>query len=527
MSAAVVHPRARCCWCDRRLVQVLERFWVCIHPSCAEKQFSYTTAAHVTKGPQKGQIGYLYVPTPRQVEWHAAVYDRALTRILVGGAAGPGKSRWMRETLYRLARQVPGLHALLLRRTVKDLEQSHLRFMPVEVEARGGQYIDSKKIAVFNHGKGQPQSIIRAGHLEDDSAIVDYLSSEYDVIAPDELVTFEREQMIELFTRARSTNPALKALRGTPGAEGYDGSVVIASTNPGGRGALWIKDFFIDKTPHDVEDYDPREWAFFDARLIDNPYISEKYERSLRNLSPIRRRQLLGGDWTAFEGQFFGEFEPYRTTPDGRVPHHVRPRQVASNVEVFASMDWGYNAPGVVLWWACLLDGHYHVLHEYKFQQQSVEDVGRAIKKITTFDLRIPQLRYIACDPAMKQRTGAGKGESIFETLARMGLPMRASDNNRFNGWQRVHELLREDAQGTPWLTIDPGCAYLLRTLPSQMQDEHDPDDLDTDGEDHAVDALRYGAMSRPSPTRLMAPPAPKGTLGAMLDDLRREAAHV
>jgi hypothetical protein len=41
------------------------------------------------------------------------------------------------------------------------------------------------------------------------------------------------------------------------------------------------------------------------------------------------------------------------------------------------------------------------------------------------------------------------------------------------------------------------------------VQDEHDPEDIDTTKDDHACDALRYGAMSRPSPTRLDTSPKP------------------
>ena len=35
-------------------------------------------------------------------------------------------------------------------------------------------------------------------------------------------------------------------------------------------------------------------------------------------------------------------------------------------------------------------------------------------------------------------------------------------------------------------------CPNLVRTLPVLVHDEHKPEDLDTDGEDHAADALRY-----------------------------------
>ena len=41
-------------------------------------------------------------------------------------------------------------------------------------------------------------------------------------------------------------------------------------------------------------------------------------------------------------------------------------------------------------------------------------------------------------------------------------------------------------------------CRDLIRTLPMMQHDEHNPEDLDTDGEDHAVDECRYACMSRP-----------------------------
>ncbi len=97
----------------------------------------------------------------------------------------------------------------------------------------------------------------------------------------------------------------------------------------------------------------------------------------------------------------------------------------------------------------------------------------------------------------MWAKTGHGKGESIAETLQRHGLPMLKGDNDRKNGWQRCHELLRLAPDGTPWLTIDRTCVYGLRSLPAQVSEKKDPDDVNTRGDDHWVDAWRYGAMSR------------------------------
>lgn len=166
----------------------------------------------------------------------------------------------------------------------------------------------------------------------------------------------------------------------------------------------------------------------------------------------------------------------------------------------FGSCDWGFNAPGVMLWWLCRNDGGYHIYREYKFREQTADQVATAVHKINE-SIGLDRFRYVAADPAMWQKNGAGKGESIAETLIRRRLPMRKADNDRFNGWMRLHQLLQPMPDGKrPWLTIDPACKYLIRTLPAQIQDKHDPDDLNTAGEDHAVDALRYGAMSRGAP---------------------------
>jgi hypothetical protein len=164
--------------------------------------------------------------------------------------------------------------------------------------------------------------------------------------------------------------------------------------------------------------------------------------------------------------------------------------------ECFASMDWGFNAPGCVLWWLVLPDNALHIIREYKFQMMNAEDVAKQIQKITR-ELGV-ELRYVAADPAMWAKTGAGKGESIAETLRRFGLPMRKSDNDRFNGWMRVHEMLRPMNDERPWLTVEPTCKYLIRTIPEAVCDDVKPEDVDTECDDHALDALRYGAMSRP-----------------------------
>ena len=41
-------------------------------------------------------------------------------------------------------------------------------------------------------------------------------------------------------------------------------------------------------------------------------------------------------------------------------------------------------------------------------------------------------------------------------------------------------------------------CFHLIRTLPEITHDKNQPEKYDTNGEDHAIDAIGYGCMSRP-----------------------------
>jgi hypothetical protein len=153
-----------------------------------------------------------------------------------------------------------------------------------------------------------------------------------------------------------------------------------------------------------------------------------------------------------------------------------------------------------VLWWVCLPDGHYHIEQEYKFNGEVgnkvyVKDVAEEIKRRCKA-LGLSRVPLCWVDPDITLNKGQ-IGESIAETFSRHGVPTIKSTNDRVNGWQRVYEMFRDAPDGSPWLTFDPSCKYLIRTIPLQIQDKNNPEDVNTHGDDHAADALRYGAMSR------------------------------
>jgi len=100
-------------------------------------------------------------------------------------------------------------------------------------------------------------------------------------------------------------------------------------------------------------------------------------------------------------------------------------------------------------------------------------------------------------------------GPSIGETFARNGVYFRRADNSRVStpkrmgGWDQVRWRLRGDEQEDPMIFFVDHCRDAIRTLPMMQHDENRPEDLDTEGEDHAVDDIRYACMSRPFGNRV------------------------
>ena len=67
-------------------------------------------------------------------------------------------------------------------------------------------------------------------------------------------------------------------------------------------------------------------------------------------------------------------------------------------------------------------------------------------------------------------------------------------------------------------------CKAFIRTMPALQYDDHKVEDLDTDGEDHVADEVRYFCMSRPIKPRIPTKPDEfhKSPLSMYLD-IKRE----
>ena len=501
MSATQVHVEthglARCCWCG----DVFERGhvvvgglmpWVCASEPCWRRQVQHAIFVELKGKGRKCR----FVPLPRQVEAIEALAAGQATYILLGGAAGGSKSRGLREIGHRECLTHPNFRVLLLRRTYKELDQTHLRDVELEAPEMGADAVPSAKVVRYPNG-----SVMQFGHCETSADAANYLSAEYDLIIFDELVTFEETMFLLISSRARSTKAGVVPK-------------VMAGTNPGGPQSHWVRMRFIDKTV-DVDqfpDYRPEDWLFIPSKLEDNPYLDQAYERKLLSLPPELRKAYRDGDWDIFPGQYFTEWRKKTHVTEMHVEYPVEWTRVLS-------LDWGYIKNGVCGWWVLHPEGHVYREDEYVFQRSRAFDVGKNIA-VRCKERSLKRVAYLVFDTAM-EIPESDTGESTIETLRRglraggFVIGTRQADKDRINGWQRFRHWLGVAPDGKPWMQSSPLCAYFNRTVPSLVSSDTKPEDVDTDGEDHASDDARYFFMSRPAPGAVSTKaPAPEWSLG-------------
>ncbi len=120
------------------------------------------------------------------------------------------------------------------------------------------------------------------GHCEREDDKFRYKSAAYQFIGFDEASDFSESIYTYLFSRLRkATKISDIPLR------------VRCASNPDGPGASWLKKRFITEGKKNNR-------VFIPAKIDDNPYLDRtSYLRSLSNLDPYTRSQLLDGNWDA------------------------------------------------------------------------------------------------------------------------------------------------------------------------------------------------------------------------------------
>lgn len=423
-------------------------------------------------------------PNPRQQE-----FFRCEARyVAYGGARGGGKSWAMRRKMVLLAMRTPCLRLLLLRRSLQELRENHL--LPLQSELAGyAVYRKEERSFLFPNG-----SRLTLGYCDADGDLLQYQGAEYDVIGFEEATHFKEEWITFISTSLRTTKVHFRPR-------------IYFTCNPGGVGHAYIKRLFVDRC------YRPEEraedYAFIPARVYDNKVLMEAdpdYVRRLEALPEHKRRAHLHGDWNVYEGQVFEEL---RNDPahygDRCYTHVIDPFEPPAHWRMYRSFDFGYAKPFSVGWWAKDGDGRlYRVLELYGCAsghanvgvRWTPEEIFREIARLEREHpyLRGRRITGVA-DPAIWD---ASRGEAIAETAERCGVYFERGDNRRIAGWMQLHNRLVFDRNGIPMLYVFRTCREFLRTIPGLQYSRTQPEDVDSDLEDHIADETRYLCMLVP-----------------------------
>lgn len=447
---------------------------------------------------------------------------------LFGGARGGGKTDGvLGEWITHAEEYGPEAIGLCIRRErtqlIEMVERSKVLFKPL-----GAIFQEIDKIWRFPNG-----ARLRFAYLESDSDAQAYQGHSYTRVYIEEMGTFANPDPIFKLIATLGRNPKVP-------------SRFIATANPGGPGHGWIKERYIDPAPAGLtllptEYVNPftgskvtKHRIFIPSKVTDNIYTNT--DEYIGNLHMSGNSELvrawLYGDWDVISGAFFAEWD--------RNKHVIKQFDPPKHWKRFMSMDWGSAKPFSVGWWCIVPDEYdtgtdtqaesimgeriilprgaivrYREWYGNKKDQRNpnvglkltAEEVAFGInsreKNEPKNEFGRPRISYRVLDPSAFRVDG---GPSFAERMAKKPyhVHFRKADNARVSkkgamgGWDAVRARLKGDADGRPMIYFMDNCPDGIRTLPMLQHDEINIEDVDTEGEDHAPDEIRYACMSRP-----------------------------
>ena len=378
-----------------------------------------------------------------------------------GGARGGGKSWALRYKLVLLCLRYAGIRTLIVRRTFAQLRENHvLPLFPIIVKNGLAEYSETHKEFRFING-----SVIKLGYLDSENDLLQYQGQEFDIIALDEATQLCEEAFLVLCACLRGANDFPKRM--------------YLTCNPGGVGHAWVKRLFIDRAFRQGEE--PDDYKFIPARVFDNAVLMKNnpdYIKQLEILPEELRRAWLYGEWNAFAGQFFTEFDENIHTSNVALPQ---------NAVRYCAIDYGLDMLAA-LFVAVDEMGRAYVYDEVYESGLIVSEAAKRLLEKKTEDM-------IFIAPADLWSRQKDSGKSIADLFAAEGIYLTKLSPSRVAGWLALKEWLKI-RDGKADMVIDKKCRNIIRCLPLLMHDKTVPEDAATQPHEitHAPDALRYFA---------------------------------
>jgi len=404
----------------------------------------------------------------------------------------------------------PDYIALLVRRTYPQLERNLKPECEKLYRMYGATWQERNKCYQFPSG-----AKVYLVHCQDRRALDNYIGGNYNFIGIDEANQFPEDWVMELSTSVRTSNPELQPQ-------------ICLTSNPGNVGHIWLKRKFVDVCPpvaygkpvyaeeFDVSyqrtksapvyyDEEKISYQYIAATVFDNPSITENdpaYVKKLKKLNPILKAMWLEGRWDVFAGTFFDNWN---------MMHHIMSDKdfvfnehfSKSTHTLFRFYDYGTKNPFVCIFAAMDRNDNLIIFDEIVETGMSASKQAQYVNEYTykKYKLKPGDFDDDIADPAYwaKQSEKEGMLYSPQMFYADEGIYLSKGNNDRKVGAKVMYESLEIPDEGDPKLRFTENCLYCIETIPNLPGAERDPEDIDTQSEDHAYDAIRYGA------TRLLA----------------------
>lgn len=421
--------------------------------------------------PAEVKVSELFGFTEKQALARDACFTHRF--VLYGGARGGGKSRWLRWMLlfiliYWWFRDGIGdVTVGLFCDNYPNLRDRQIAKISSEFPRWLGEIKETKEHGLcffLNQAFGGSRIALR--NLDDPNK---YKSAEFAAIGVDEITLIAEKSVFDI-------------LRGSLRWAGIKHTLFLAATNPDGVGNLWVRELWIERVfPPEMQDIKD-QFKFVQSLPSDNPYLDEQYWQDLRSQPPDVQRAWIEGDWYVFQGQAI-KFRRER--------HVVTPFEIPDYWIRITGYDWGYAKPMCYLWGATNPDNGREVIYREAYEVGLVDP--RQAELIRSLEAPNEKIRIRFADPSVWTKSPRDETPtSTADVFSAHGLYLTRADNDRLNGKRKVDRLLEPLPDGLPGLLVFENCVNLIRTLPALVRDRINPEDVDSDGEDHAYDALRY-----------------------------------
>lgn len=435
---------------------------------------------------------------PKQKEFREAL-DKYST-VGFGGARGGGKSYALRNIFLIRRFEYPKSTGAIFRKSYPELFANHIQPMFQEHPGLRTYWSEAKKILTLPNG-----STLQFCHCSNESDLSLHQGREWADLGFDEAGQTSEQIIRTLQGSNRSSIP------GTP--------VRTALTmNPGGPNHGFLKRIFIDRRFNERER--PNDYHFIQSLISDNKALTENDPDYVHRLntetSEALRKAYLYGDWEILAGQFYSELR--------RDAHIIDPFHIPEHWNRFGALDFGYNHPAAVGWFATDEDGNTYLYRELVKAQMRADQIAE-------FMLQFPETKdmtFSAGHDCWAKRSSVvnqaqGNPPTIAEEFLAHGIHLKHAVIDRVAGAAhlRSYLALRGEKQ-KPRFYMFKTCPISYDTISRMVHDPNRVEDVlkvdaiegDPTTGDDAYDMVRYGLMSRPAITDKLAPKHAVGSPG-------------